>query len=571
MKANKRYLVYVFTIVFCLGCAERKRQPGILFENVSEEAGLLGATGIRGAFADFNGDGYPDIIMGGRRIYLNRGGKTFVEIPGCLPVEPGGEVLQDNMQAGDVNNDGNLDLFLGKYVNKRRRVNNRNQDTNQIWIGDGKGAFRKVSPSGLEPGGLTAIAACFVDLDCDGNLDLVIANAYDETGAALEAYADQVYRGKGDGRFVEVTSESGLSGVPQVGLPDSRRPSYGVTHTDWNNDGWQDLLIMSYGRQANRLWKNRGDGTFEDVAPLTGFDGDDDRSGVYSDQVKEMFRERYGVTRVDEKPFRSHGNTIDCAVADFDNDGDMDCFLAEITHAWAGSSSDKSMLLINQGCERDFVFHRSPESISRECTGKNWNQGDLHAGWIDVDNDGRLDLLVASSDYPNQILRLYHQKDSGDFEEWTECLGPHLVNASQISLGDFDRDGATDILVASSDNRLPKEQKEGFDLSVRLLRNIGSTHFQQSFFQLRLTGQSIGARVIIDQGSMRQMREVHGGLGHSGHLDDLDCRFGVGKWRKLDRVEVRWPDGAGTVQVFKDVPTNRFYTLSEGGVLKTVD
>ena len=270
--------------------------------------------------------------------------------------------------------------------------------------------------------------------------------------------------------------------------------------------------------------------------------------------------------------FVSHGNTIDCAVADFDNDGDMDCFLAEITHAWAGLSSDKSMLLINQGPDRGFVFHRSPESISRERAGKYWNQGDLHAGWIDVDNDGLLDLLVASSDYPNQILRLYYQGDYGNFEEWTEYLGPKLVNASQISLGDFDRDGATDILVAASDHRLPDQEKEGFDLSVRLLRNIGANRFGNRFFNLRLAGQSIGARVVVSYGSMRQMREVHGGLGHSGHLDDLDCRFGVGKKHESwDTVEVRWPDESETVQVFKNVPTNRFYILSKGESLQVVE
>ena len=299
-----RYAIYILAVFLWPGCAEKEYRPEILFENVSGEAGLSGVTGIRGAFADFNGDGYPDIIMGGRRIYLNQAGKRFVKLPDCFPVEPGSDVLQDNMQAGDVNNDGNLDLFLGKYVDKRRRDNNRDEDTNQIWLGDGKGGFRKVTPSGLEPGGLTTIAACFVDLDRDGNLDLVIANAYNECGAELEAYADQVYRGKGDGRFVEITRESGLSGVPEVGLPESRRPSYGVTHTDWNNDGRQDILVMSYGRQANRLWENNGDGTFEDVAPLTGFDGDSDRSGAYSDQVKKMFLERYGVAREDEKPFR---------------------------------------------------------------------------------------------------------------------------------------------------------------------------------------------------------------------------------------------------------------------------
>ncbi len=412
--------------------------------------------------------------------------------------------------------------------------------------------FEKKNP-GVGNHAETIISALFVDFDRDGNLDLFTGSAYTAYGKSLEAFPDRLYRGRGDGTFEDVTKSAGLLGIAQPGKRESRKPTYGVSHTDWNNDGWQDLLVMTYGRQWNRLWKNNGDGTFTDVAAETGFDGDSDRIGTYPPIVK----------RRPEMPFRSNGNTFDGAIADFDGDGDMDCFLAEITHWWAGSSSDRSTLLVNH----EGRFTRDPKRISRVHANPRWNQGDLHAGWLDVDNDGLLDLLIASTDYPDdQFLRLYRQFPAGRFEDWTSRLGFQWRNATQVSLGDFDRDGATDILLGTSNNRLTKEQRKGRDLSVGLFRNrIASGN---NFVSLRLAGQAVGARVSVWTGSHRQTREVYGGLGHAGHRDQATCRFGLGKAKSIDRLEVRWPDRKGTLQIFTDVAPNRFYELKRGGSLE---
>jgi hypothetical protein len=80
----------------------------------------------------------------------------------------------------------------------------------------------------------------------------------------------------------------------------------------------------------------------------------------------------------------------------------------------------------------------------------------------------------------------------------------------------------------------------------------------------------VGARVTVTTGAVKQIREVYGGLGHAGHRDDTDCRFGVGKAAIIDKIEVRWPDAAATVQVFEKVEKNRFYTLEKGGKLQEV-
>ena len=532
-----------------------------LFVDVTETTGLAGVESPRVAFADFNSDGYPDVLAGYTRIFLSKRGGGFVRSPHDaslgLPDLRGPNVVQ----VGDVNNDGIPDLFYGRYTDLSAKNFTDDGLRSEIRIGDGRGGFRILDSSGVGRLAETTITACFVDYDRDGNLDLFVGNAYAANRITYEAYPDRLFRGLGNGRFEDVTERAGLGGVKEPGGPDSRRPTYGVTHTDWNNDGRQDLMVATYGRQWNRLWRNNGDGTFTDVAPATRFDGDADRSGMYPPEVN----------RKQEEPFRSNGNTFDCAVADFDNDGDMDCFLAEITHWWAGPSSDRSTLLVNRGAQEGFAFDRRPELIDRKHDTTRWNQGDIHAGWLDVDNDGLLDLLIASSDYPDdQILRLFHQRSDGTFEEWTDRLGFKWRNASQLSLGDFDRDGATDILLGTNEMRLTDEQRAAHKLQVGLFRNLQAARAGNRFINLRLAGRSIGARVIVLTGDRRQMREVRGGLGHAGHRDDADCRFGVGKADTAELVEVHWPDAARTVQRFENVQTNRFYRLEKGGTLQIV-
>ncbi len=544
-------------------CGGRGMAEPPLFEDVRAAWGLAGERGAHVSFADLNADGLPDAAIDRTRIFLNRGDR-FERAAG-IPAEVG---RADSVQFGDLDGDGFADAFLGRY-----------EGVNDVFLGDGAGGFRRVPAPGLAERCETTISSCFVDVDADGALDVFVAAGYVAYGTSLEAHPSRLYRGRGDGTFEDVTERAGLLGVAAPGTPASRRPTYGVAHTDWNNDGRQDLIACSYGRQANRLWRNDGGGRFTDVAPEIGFDGDEDRSGTYAPEVKA----RLGVS--DEPAFRAHGNTFDAAVADCDSDGDMDVFLAEIAHWWAGPSSDRSTLLLNLGPAAGFRFARRPDLLPpRPRATARWNEGDRHAGWLDVDNDGRLDLLIASSDYPDdQMLRLYRQRPSGDFEDWTGRLGFRWLNASQISLADFDRDGATDILVATNDVRLTPERRARHDLSVGLFRNRAAAASGNRFLSLRLRGRggrpgsggsnrdAVGARVtiVLPDGS-RQTREVHGGLGHAGHRDDAECRFGVGRWARVDRLEVRWPNAAGAVQVFRNVAAGRFYLLEEGGDLRAI-
>jgi hypothetical protein len=526
-----------------------------LFEDVTEAMGLKGIHAERVAFVDVNGDGWPDIVVNQTEIYLNQHGKGFVRMEGdrvlASPRRP------SVVQWGDLNNDGRMDLFLGRNTNPASPDFKDDGLRSEIWLADGKGSFVKKKHSGLEEFAESTVAAIFLDYDSDGNLDLVIGNEFKDPNTGT-AYPSRLLRGRGDGTFEDVTEKAGMLLVESVGNANSRRPTYGLAHTDWNNSGRQSIMFLTYGRQANRLWRNNGDGTFTDVAVETAFDGDDIRNGKVLPGLPQV------------PPWMVHGNNFDCAVADFNCDGYMDCFLGEICHWWAGPSCDKSMLLVNRGPKHKYKFLRDPGRIFRRHDDPQWNEGDISVGWLDVDNDGWPDLVIGASNYPDQFLLLYHQEAGGRFTEWTDRLGFRYVNAGGISFADFDRDGATDILVGTNNVNLSAEQASKHDLSIRLYRNLTPAKLGNHFLNIRLSGQAIGARATVWTGDHRQTQEVYGGHGHAGHRDDSDLRFGLGKARGANKVEIRWPDADNTTQVFKKVRGDRFYQLAKGEELEPV-
>src|SRR5262249_31426144 len=135
--------------------------------------------------------------------------------------------------------------------------------------------------------------------------------------------------------------------------------------------------------------------------------------------------------------------------------------------SWAGESSDPSSLLVNLGREKGFRFERHPVQEflpPRQFRDpKSFNYGDLHVAWLDFDLDGRLDLLIASGDYPaGPVLRLDRQREEHTFEEVTEAAGFAWEGCGGVSIGDFDRDGDPDILVGRSFMRLSEEHRKKY-------------------------------------------------------------------------------------------------------------
>ena len=561
-----------------------------MFYNASAETGLDDIAMQNGIWADINHDGWPDLLITGNdkglktRVLLNiekdgkRTFKDFTEESGLLKdtAYPETERRASFFSAADVNNDGFTDLLSAMYCEYDKPKTDKDgnfvkdeaggiayekQDDGlrtQIYLNDGKGHFTQVKGNAFPPETITG--AVFLDYDKDGIADLFTVSWYKEYGISLKSYPDRLYKGNGDGTFTDVTEKAGMMTEETEGNPDSSRPSYGASHGDWNNDGYDDIFVSVYGRQANRLWKNNGDGTFTEMAKETGFDGDEIRHGKYPEWVK----------RNPEQEFRSHGNTFSAAPADYDSDGDLDIFIGEITHGWAGESSDRSSLLVNRGKKGEFRFDRYPDILTRiHQSTKNWNQGDMRVSWADIDNDGRQELLVSSGDYPDgQYLRIFKSIKPLKFEEITKKTGIDWESSATISVADYDNDGCLDIIAGKSWMRMPKDRQYGRVPYPGLFVNKCENGNNWAEITLQGKGQGFtakgapGVKTVLKTGFLfkhSQMRYVETSHGHMGLGNHQRLHFGLGKKKKAT-ITVYWNSGA----VRYKIPANRFIRITEG-------
>lgn len=582
-------------LILLLGAGQAAAAGGPYFVDASPVSGLAAVSAQNPVWADLNGDGWPDAVLGstfgGQTTYVflstpSAAGRVFADFTSDSGVNAAPEPSTapragSALVFGDLDNDGDLDLFSARYSEfekpktdpksgaplkdaEGRALYEKIDDglRSAVLLNDGSGRFRHLEAAGVENPPETTSAAALFDYNGDGVLDLYAGNWYKEYGVSFLCYPSRLYKGLGNGMFAETTAGAGLLTGLTEGRPDSSRPVYGVSHCDWDNDGRQDILVSVYGRQANRLWRNNGDGTFRDMGPASGFDGDGVRHGRYPP----------GVKREPEAEWRSHGNTFSAACADYDNDGDMDVFLGEITHGWAGEASDRSSLLENLGTKKGFAFRRHPDLLYRvRQDTKNWNQGDMRVTWADFDNDGWLDLLLASGDYPDgQYLRLFRQVKPLKFEDITARAGLDWESSGGVSVADYDRDGDLDILAGRSWMRLPAARRQGAWPAPALFRN--ELNNGNHWLGLKLSGRGAGAtnrngvgvRVTVKAGGRTQTGELSTSHGHAGLADEQLLHFGLGKAGKADSLEVRWNTGAA---VFRNVAADRYLEITEGAGL----
>lgn len=312
------------------------RNDGGTFVSVGAAMGLpTAAHELRGlSWGDYDGDGWLDLLGGATDpkqptlVFHNRAGKRFDEVGGAIGLGFSGRSARQTSWV-DYDNDGDLDLYAADRIGANRLMRNDDGRFTQVFAGTG--------PSDPRP----TVGACWFDYDEDGDLDLFLAN---QSGAA-----DALWRNDGTG-FTDVAVAAGVAGPTRT----KDEGGVGCAIGDYDNDGRLDLFVPNYG--PNALYRNRGDGTFENVSAATGVG------------------------------FDNHG--VGAAWGDYDNDGWLDLSIMAYEGP-VGSQEPTNALLHNEPDGkggRRFVNVLPRNDVM--------NAGDHGVQWIDYDRDGALDLSL---------------------------------------------------------------------------------------------------------------------------------------------------------------------------------
>ncbi len=568
------------------------------FSEATGDWGLdeIAPIGIRLNAVDYDGDGWTDLtVRGGNEdpawLLRNTGKGTFEDVTessGIRATRSGdGERPGPVWIWADVDNDGDLDVYTGLPDGIA------GDHTSEIMLNNGDGTFALGPSDGaIRRGTDNPYGATFADFDRDGNIDLFVAN-YDMA-------QDDVFFGKGNGKFEKTTKKAGLetriwSSPDDLNEALSHSNAWAAQACDLNGNGDPDVVVSSYGRAPNHLWLNDG-GKFANNSIASGYasdhrtdwsdnesarcwctlhptdvecDGVPEPSAIACNEDDDAFRWNHNS---DREPYRLGGNSGQTVCWDVDNDGDMDLLTSEIVHWDVGTSSDPAELLFNDG---NGVFERpgnEATGLIREHTITSWNDGDITGDAFDFDNDGWPDIWIASSDYPETRGLLFHQTSAGIFESVPIKKGINHTRAHGSAAADFDRDGDLDLVVGHS---LFRCDSDCYDTGqIRLFENLSEGH---NFVQLQLEGgpnsntSSIGARVQVTASGVTQTQEVLGGGGQWGNQTDLVLHFGLGEACEAD-VTIRWPDAALSEQSFT-VGGGYRYRVAQGQepILRAVD
>jgi hypothetical protein len=519
----------------------RPPSPSVRFTDAAQKAGIdvpiingpgtkkyaFESTGSGVALLDYDRDGYPDIfLVNGSRLegfdsssaptnhlfHNNRDG-TFTDVTARAGVGSSG--WGQGVCAGDFDNDGFDDLFVTYYGRQ-----------NILYHNNGDGTFTDVTTmAGLGDASRNWSTGCaFVDYDRDGKPDLFVTSYIDFNPATvglpgsgpnclsrgvavfcgprgLPAAHSHLYRNLGNGKFADVSATAGIRKAGDCyGL--------GVLTGDFENRGWPDIYVAC-DTTPSLFFRNNGDGTFVERGVQAGIGYDEDG------------REQAG---------------MGVSAGDYDADGWLDIFKTNF-------EDDVPDLYHNEG-DGTFTFRTFDAKLGSNLKYLGWGGGFLdydNDGWPDIFiANGHVYPELENHNHPESPYRqrnlLYHNSGNGRFEDVTSTAGPGLDlrrSGRGVAFGDIDNDGRLDILINNQNDppTLLHNESENPNHWISI-RTVGT----------KSNRDGIGARVTVLAGGRRQIQEVTSGGSYLSQ-SDLRVHFGLGSTTKIDRIEIRWPSG----------------------------
>ena len=511
---------------------EVAREAGIDFRHQNGASGryyYVETYGSGAAFLDYDNDGYPDLYVVNsaplpgstaeavptNALYRNRGNGAFADA--TAHTQTGDPSYGMGACAGDVDNDGHVDLYVTNF------------GPNTFYRNRGDGTFAdETAAAGVGDPRLSTSAA-FADIDNDGDLDLYVANnaqvdlASDPTchqgevpvycaPTAYPGASGVLFRNDGNATFADITRSAGL--YSQAGR------QLGVVFGDYDRDGDADLYVAN-DMTANFLFRNDGAARFAEVGLSAGV------------ALSENARPEAGM-----------GTDF----GDYDRDGDQD--LAVCNFQW-----ESCRLYSNDGdgafTDLSFAAGLGAPTLATLTFGTNF---------FDYDNDGDLDLYLANGHVHPEVQAFdrgasYPQLDQLLANDGSGKFAPVELALRGVGRGaafaDYDNDGDIDAFVSNNNQR------------AFLLRNDRGQH--NHWVAVKAVGRAsnrdgIGALIKVVSGDLVQVEEVRAGSSYLSQ-NDLRAYFGLGGRERIDRIEIRWPSGA--VQTLEGVPSDRIHRIEE--------
>ena len=524
-----------FTDITALSKLDFVHDPGLAGSYFMPES-----IGAGGAFLDYDNDGDLDIylINGARhgtmkgeaprpqnRLFRQENDGTFVDVTESSRLGDAGYGM--GVAVGDIDNDGDIDVYISNY------------GPDALYRNNGEGTFMDISKEAGIRNPEWGCSAVFFDYDLDGFLDIYVTNyvAYDTTAvctdragrldycgpAGFAGVPDVLYRNNGNGRFTDVSIASGVASVSSKGL--------GVVTADMNGDVYPDVYVANDG-EPNFLWINQHDGTFVNRALVSGA------------AVNALGRSEAG---------------MGIALGDIDADEDLDLFLTHLR-------GESNTFYRNSGVY-GFQDDTSPAGLA----GSSMPLTGFGTGFFDYDHDGDLDLAVVNGRVTRGTL-LTETRPPGHWDHYAEpnllfendgygrfrnvsnpesAFCSELENSRGLAFGDVDNDGDTDLLVTTGGGR------------ARLYRN--DVMQKGHWLMIRaidpdVRRDAIGAQISIVIGEKRFIRLIAPGYSYLSSCDPR-AHFGLGASSAVDEILVRWPDGKR--ERFPGVAADQIVTLKK--------